>query len=61
MHHRKLDTISIAFAKLYDIDGVEKVSLKFLCEHFGVENKKAHTALSDARATFEIFVKLMNK
>lgn len=63
MHHRKLDTISIAFAKLYDIDGVgvEKLSLKFLCEHFVVHNKRAHTALSDALATFEVFVKLMNK
>ncbi len=60
MHHRKLDTISIAFAKLYNIDTVDKLSLKFLCEHFDVHNKKAHTALSDTVATFEVFVKLMN-
>lgn len=60
MHHRKLDTISIAFAKLYDIDNIDKLSLKSLCGHFGVKNEKAHTALSDTIATFEVFVKLMN-
>lgn len=61
MHYHKLDTISIAFAKLYEIKDIKKFSLRYLCEHFGVLNIKAHTALSDARATFEIFVKLMNK
>lgn len=61
MHYHKLDTISIAFAKLYEIKDIEKFSLRYLCEYFGVVNEKAHTALADARATFEIFVKLMNK
>lgn len=61
MHHRKLDTISIAFAKLCGDKDIEKISLKSLCKQFGVENKNAHTALSDARATFEVFVKLMNE
>ncbi len=61
MHHRKLDTISITFARLHDAHNVEKLSLNSLCERFGVENKKAHTALSDALATFEIFVKLMGE
>lgn len=61
MHYHKLDTISVAFAKLYDIKDIDRFSLKSLCEYFGVVNEKAHTALADARATFEIFVKLMNK
>lgn len=60
MHYHKLDTISIAFAKLYDIKDIERFSLKSLCEYFGVVNEKAHTALADARATFEIFTRLMN-
>lgn len=59
MHYHKLDTISIAFAKLYSHMEVEKLSLRALCVYLGVENKNSHTALSDARATFEVFEKLM--
>jgi len=59
MHYHKLDTIPIAFAKLYDVPAVRKFSLRSLCEHFGIENKKAHTALSDARATYELYKRLM--
>lgn len=57
MHYHKLDTISFAYAKLQDQD-IGKFSLRSLCEHFGIENKRAHTALADARAMFEIFKKL---
>ncbi|MCR4330655.1 MAG: 3'-5' exonuclease, partial [Patescibacteria group bacterium] len=60
MHYHKLDTIPIAFAKLYDVPEVQKFSLRSLCEYFGIENKKAHTALSDARATYELYRRLMN-
>jgi DNA polymerase III epsilon subunit-like protein len=59
MHFHKLDTISLAFAKLHAKEDVERFSLQFLCDYFGIENKKAHTALSDARATFELYKKLM--
>ena len=59
MHYHKLDTISIAFAKLHLKEGVDRFSLQFLCDHFGIENKKAHTALSDCRATLELYKKLM--
>lgn len=59
MHYHRLDTIPIAFAKLYNIPDVQKFSLKELCVYYGIENKKAHTALSDARATYELYCKLM--
>jgi len=59
MHYHKLDTISLAYARLYNDLSVEKFSLRSLCEYFGIENKKAHTALSDARATFELYKKLL--
>lgn len=58
-HYHKLDTIGIAFAKLQKHPDVEKFSLSRLAEYFGIENKKAHTALSDARATYELYKKLM--
>ena len=59
LHYHKLDTISIAFAKLYKNPEIQRFSLKALCEYFGIENKKAHSALSDTRATYELFIKLM--
>tara|TARA_Y100000310_G_scaffold345569_1_gene466732 strand:+ start:4274 stop:4825 length:552 start_codon:yes stop_codon:yes gene_type:complete len=60
MHYHKLDTIPIAFAKLYDNPDVQKFSLGLLCEHFGIKNERAHTALSDIRATFELYKKLLD-
>jgi DNA polymerase III epsilon subunit-like protein len=59
MHYHKLDTISIAFAKFHNTDDVDKFSLRNLCEYFKIENKNAHTALSDARALAEVYEKLM--
>lgn len=59
MHFHRLDTISIAFAKLHMNGDIDKFSLRFLCDYFGIENKKAHTALSDTRALFELYKKLM--
>ena len=59
MHYGKLDTISIAFARLYDAPQADKFSLKFLCELLKVENTKAHTALADTRALVEVYKKLM--
>ncbi len=59
MHYHRLDTISIAFAKLHGRNDIDQFSLRALCVEFGIENKSAHTALSDARATFHLYQKLM--
>lgn len=59
MFYPKLDTISMAYAKLHKNLGVEKFRLQKLCEYFGIQNAKAHTALADARALFEVYEKLM--
>lgn len=60
MHYHKLDTISLAWAKLHKEPDLEHFSLRELCLRFGIKNKHAHTALSDARATFELYKKLMS-
>jgi DNA polymerase III epsilon subunit-like protein len=31
-----------------------------MCKYFDIKNENAHTALSDARATFELYKKLMS-
>lgn len=59
MHFQRLDTLSIAFGVLHNQDDLGKLSLRALCEQFGVENKKAHSAYADAYATYEVFKKLL--
>jgi len=59
MHYHKLDTISIAWAKLHRNRKITNFSLRELCLYFGIKNEKAHTGLSDARATFKLYKKLM--
>jgi DNA polymerase III epsilon subunit-like protein len=59
MHYHKLDTISIAWAKLHKKPSITHFSLRELCKHFGVENEHPHSALSDAYATYELYKKLM--
>jgi len=60
MHYHKLDTIALAFGILHTNDDIGKLSLRALCEKYGIENKKAHSAFADAYATYEVFKKLMN-
>lgn len=57
--YAKLDTLSMAFHMFKDVEDVNRFSLRALCEQFGVSNERAHTALADARATFEVFEKMM--
>jgi len=60
MHYHKIDTISVAFAKLGGVDDIGKYSMYALCDRFGIKNQKAHSAYSDTRALFELFQKLMS-
>lgn len=59
MHYHKLDLISIAYAKLYKDEKLERYNLRELARFFEVENEKAHSAMSDIRTTFEIYKKLI--
>ena len=59
MHYHKLDTISITWAKMHKEPDLEHFSLREMCVRFGIQNERAHTALSDARATYQLYKKLM--
>lgn len=60
MFYPKIDTISLAYAKLHGNLKVEKFRLQKLCEYFGIQNSNAHTALADCRALFEVYKRLMS-
>lgn len=60
MHYHKLDTISLSWAKFHNDPSIEHLSLRELCIHFDIKNERAHSALPDARATFELYKKLMS-
>lgn len=60
MHYHRLDTVSMAHAILKDSPDTTRYSLGELCKRFGIVNEHAHTALSDSRATFELFKKLLS-
>lgn len=59
LHFHKIDTLSLAFGILHQSGDLGKLSLRMLCEQFGIENKKAHSAFADAYATYEVFKKVM--
>lgn len=59
MHYHKLDTVSIAWARLHHEPDLTHFSLRELCMRFGIKNEEAHTGLGDARATYELYKKLM--
>ena len=60
MHYHKLDIISIAWAKLHTDPNIEHFSLHEMCLRFGIKNARAHSALPDARATYELYKKLLS-
>jgi len=59
LHYHRLDTMSMAYTKLYHDPKVEYFSLEYLCKHFGIKNERAHSALADVRATVELYKKLL--
>ena len=60
LHYHRLDTISIAWAKLHKDPDLDHFSLREMCKRFGIENENPHHALSDAKATYELYKKLMS-
>ena len=58
-HKYIVDTYSVA-RKTFAKEPKQKFSLNALCERLDVTNKNAHSALSDIRATVDVYRKLMN-
>ena len=54
-----LDTLVLA--REVDSDRQRKHSLQALCEHYGVTVERAHEAMSDAKATATILMKLIDE
>ncbi|MGM0441525.1 MAG: exonuclease domain-containing protein [Elusimicrobiota bacterium] len=58
--HRNLDTSTLL--RFFNLTGkldLNSASLASACEYLEVENSRAHNALSDAKATAEVFQKLL--
>ena len=56
---RKLDLMSLAWWLVKDTD-IPGLSLKKLCDHFGITNVGEHSALIDCRRTFEVYERILN-
>jgi DNA polymerase III alpha subunit (gram-positive type) len=59
--YAKLDTIPMAYLRFRKDPDMNSYTLRSLCEKYGIKNEKAHTALADIQATFEIFKKIMGQ
>lgn len=58
-YYHRYDVMSSAYTMLYHRNEFKKFSLSECCRFFGITNTKAHSALSDAQATYEVFLGLM--
>ncbi|MEI8270948.1 MAG: 3'-5' exonuclease, partial [bacterium] len=59
LHYHRLDTISIAWSLFHGDVNFEHFSLREMCKYFDIRNENPHSALSDAKATYELYKKLM--
>lgn len=58
-YYHRFDVMSSAYTMLFHRNEFKKFSLSECCRFFGVVNTKAHSALADAQATYEVFLGLM--
>jgi DNA polymerase III epsilon subunit-like protein len=53
--------MSMAYILLKDEISIDNFSLSDVCRYFGIERENSHTALYDAKYTFEVYKKLISK
>lgn len=61
LHYHRLDLLSMAYARLFCHSEVLRYSLEALAEFFKLplDRQSRHSALEDAKVTYQIFVKLL--
>lgn len=57
--YKSIDTFTLAWQKLRNNQDIRGLGLTELMSHFGMERKKAHSALDDARVAYKVFLKLL--
>ncbi len=60
-YYHKLDVLSMAYIILKDVPNIENFSLNNICEFFDIKRENAHNAFYDAKFTFEVYKKLIQK
>ncbi|OGG42917.1 hypothetical protein A3G50_01365 [Candidatus Jorgensenbacteria bacterium RIFCSPLOWO2_12_FULL_42_11] len=58
-YYKGLDTFSFGWQKLRQLPDFQNLSLSEMASYFGVSQEKPHSALDDARTTYEVFLKLL--
>lgn len=58
-YYKSLDTFVLAWQKFKDTKNFKRYSLSELTNHFGISEGTKHRALDDARATYQLFLKLV--
>jgi len=58
-YYHRMDTKSMIYYKFYNDPNISNFNLSEICKYLGIERGKAHSALDDARASYEVFKKIM--
>ncbi len=59
--YKGLDTYSLAWRLLKGVPDIKRFSLEELIKFYGIERARAHRAIDDAKATYQVFLKLMEQ
>lgn len=58
-YYHRLDVMPQVYLKLYNEEKIKRFSLGEICDYFGIDKGCQHSAIDDARATFEVYKKLI--
>lgn len=60
-YYKGLDTFSLAWQKLAGHQGIDRISLRELTSYFKIPEGRKHRAIDDAKATYQVFLKLLKE
>ncbi|MCL5409878.1 MAG: 3'-5' exonuclease [Patescibacteria group bacterium] len=58
-YYHRLDVMPMAYLKLFGDPQIKRFSLGELCQFFKIDRAHKHQALDDTKATYQLFLKLM--